>query len=86
MASLASFLSLMVGMSCGYALSRLKFRGSYVILVLVLASQMIPSTSILVPMYALFRDLGLLDTLQLDFIPRHRWDQRVIQPSAPAGA
>jgi ABC-type glycerol-3-phosphate transport system permease component len=63
-ASLASFLSMMVGMFCGYALSRLKFRGSYFILVIVLASQMIPSTSILVPMYALFRDLGLLDTIQ----------------------
>lgn len=63
-AAIASGFSLLVGLSAGYALSRLAFRGSYVILVLVLASQMIPSTSIIVPLYSLFRDLGLLDTLQ----------------------
>lgn len=63
-ASLSSAISLLVGTSCGYALSRLKFRGSYLVLVAVLASQMIPSTSIIVPLYTLFRSLGLLDTLQ----------------------
>ena len=62
-ATLSSGISLLIGLSCGYALSRLQFRGSYVVLVLVLASQMIPSTSILVPLYALFKDLGLLNTI-----------------------
>lgn len=62
-ASLSSGISLLVGLSCGYALSRLRFRGSYLVLVLVLASQMIPSTSILVPLYALFKDIGLLNTI-----------------------
>jgi ABC-type glycerol-3-phosphate transport system permease component len=63
-ATLSSLLSVLFGTSCGYALSRLKFRGNYLILVLVLATQMIPTTSIIVPLYALFRDLGLLDTMQ----------------------
>lgn len=63
-ASLSSAISVVIGMSCGYALSRIAFCGSYLVLVLVLASQMIPSTSILVPLYALFRDLGLLNTIQ----------------------
>jgi len=62
-ASLASFLSLAFGTSCGYVLSRLKFRGSGLILILVLVTQMMPSTSIIVPLYILFRDLGLLDTM-----------------------
>lgn len=63
-ATLSSSISVLVGTSCGYALSRLSFRGSYVVLVLVLASQMIPQTSILVPLYALFKDLGLLNSIQ----------------------
>lgn len=63
-ATLSSGISMLIGLSCGYALSRLQFRGSYLVLVLVLASQMIPSTSILVPLYALFRDLGLLNTIE----------------------
>jgi ABC-type glycerol-3-phosphate transport system permease component len=62
-ASLASFLSLAFGTSCGYVLSRLKFRGSGLILILVLVTQMMPSTSIIVPLYILFRDFGLLDTM-----------------------
>ncbi|MEW9837344.1 carbohydrate ABC transporter permease [Mesorhizobium marinum] len=62
-AALSSGISMLIGLSCGYALSRLRFRGSYVVLVLVLASQMVPSTSILVPLYTLFMDLGLLNTI-----------------------
>ncbi len=63
-AATSSFLSLMFGTSCGYVLSRFKFRGSGLLMVLVLTTQMIPTTSIVVPLYILFRDLGLLDTLQ----------------------
>ncbi|GAB5507028.1 MAG: carbohydrate ABC transporter permease [Rhizobiaceae bacterium] len=63
-ATLSSFLSLAFGTSCGYALSRLKFRGAGRVLILVLATQMMPATSIVVPLYILFRDFGLLDTMQ----------------------
>lgn len=63
-ATCSSFLAVLFGTTCGYALSRLPFRGSYIILVLVLATQMMPATSIIVPLYALYRDLGLLDTMQ----------------------
>jgi ABC-type glycerol-3-phosphate transport system permease component len=63
-ATSSSLLSVLFGTTCGYALSRLRFRGAYLILVLVLATQMMPATSIVVPLYALYRDLGLLDTMQ----------------------
>jgi ABC-type glycerol-3-phosphate transport system permease component len=63
-ATLASVLSLIFGTSCGYALSRLKFRGAGVLMMLVLITQMMPATSLIVPLYILFRDLGLLDTME----------------------
>lgn len=63
-AAASSFLSLAFGASCGYALSRVRFRGAGLVLVLVLATQMMPATSIVVPLYILFRDFGLLDTMQ----------------------
>jgi ABC-type glycerol-3-phosphate transport system permease component len=63
-AAASSFLSLAFGTSCGYALSRLRFRGAGLVLILVLATQMMPATSIVVPLYILFRDFGLLDTMQ----------------------
>ncbi len=62
-ASLASFLSLTFGTSCGYVLSRLKFRGSGLLMIGVLVTQMMPGTSIIVPLYIQFRDFGLLDTM-----------------------
>lgn len=58
-----SFLSLVLSTSAGYALSRLKFPGNRVLLLAVLMTQMLPSTAIVVPMYAMLRDLGLLDSL-----------------------
>lgn len=63
-AVLASGLSLVLGISCGYALSRLRFRGANLLLIAILATQMIPATSIIVPLYTLFRAWGLLDTMQ----------------------
>ncbi|RDE08931.1 carbohydrate ABC transporter permease [Pelagibacterium lacus] len=63
-ATLSSALSLVFGVSCGYALSRLRFRGASLLLIAVLATQMMPATSIIVPLYMLFRSWGLLDTMQ----------------------
>ena len=63
-ATFSSLLALIFGTSCGYVLSRIRFRGANVLLLLVLTTQMIPTTSIVVPLYIMFRDLGLLDTMQ----------------------
>ena len=62
-AAASSFLSLVFGTSCGYVLSRMRFRGARLLMIVVLATQMIPATSIVVPLYILFRDIGLLDTM-----------------------
>lgn len=62
-ATCSSLLSLLFGTSCGYVMSRMRFRGTGMLMMLVLATQMIPQTSIVVPLYILFRELGLLDTM-----------------------
>lgn len=60
----SSLISVLFGTSCGYALSRFRFPGARFLLFMTLATQMIPATSIVVPLYILFREWGLLDTLQ----------------------
>ncbi len=62
-ALLAASVSLLVGTTAGYALSRLRFPGATVVLVVILVTQMLPQTTLVIPLYSVFRDLGLLDTL-----------------------
>jgi len=52
-----------LGIPAGYAFSRFRFRGSTVILMLIVASQMFPLILVLIALYLLYRDLGLLNTL-----------------------
>jgi ABC-type glycerol-3-phosphate transport system permease component len=59
----AASVSVAVGATAGYALSRLRFSGATVILVVILITQMLPQTTIVIPLYAVFRDLGLLNSL-----------------------
>jgi ABC-type glycerol-3-phosphate transport system permease component len=51
-----------VGVCAGYAISRFKFRGAEVIALAILATEMIPSTSIVLPLYTIFSAAGLLNT------------------------
>ncbi len=46
----------------GYALSRFKFRGKGVFMVMMLMTQMLPRIIIISPLYLLMRDLHLVDT------------------------
>ena len=48
---------------CGYALAKLRFRGSGVVLALAVACMMIPTESILIPEYINFVRLGMVGTL-----------------------
>lgn len=59
----SSAMAVLIGTSAGYILSRIRFRGSVLVMFAVLLAQMIPSTSIIIPLYALFRELGLLNSL-----------------------
>ena len=47
-----------------YAFSRFELRGRTALLVLILATQFVPAVVIVLPFFVMFRDLGLLDTLQ----------------------
>jgi multiple sugar transport system permease protein len=46
----------------GYAFANLKFRGINLIFIALLAIMMVPVQSLLIPLYGLMRNLGLLDT------------------------
>ncbi len=62
-ASLASACTLTVSVLGGYALARYRFRGRQVTLLAFLATQMMPVVVLIVPLFIIFRTLGLLDTL-----------------------
>ncbi|MEU6614185.1 carbohydrate ABC transporter permease [Streptomyces parvus] len=52
-----------------YGLSRIKFRGRQFVLTLMLATLMIPTQVILVPLYLMMRDLGWIDSYWALIIP-----------------
>ena len=62
-ASLASACTLTVSVLGGYALARYRFRGRQATLLVFLATQMMPVVVLIVPLFIIFRMLGLLDTL-----------------------
>lgn len=66
----AGVVAVAVGVCAGYAISRFKFRGATVIALAILATEMIPSTSIVLPLYAIFSSVGLLNT-QIAIILAH---------------
>jgi multiple sugar transport system permease protein len=55
--------SIGLGIPLAYALSRFRFRAKALLTVLLLFTQMLPEALMVVPLFALFRRFGLLDTL-----------------------
>lgn len=55
-------ISLILGILSGYAFSRFRFRGNRSLSLLILISQMLPVTVLMIPMYYLVGDMGLVDT------------------------
>jgi N,N'-diacetylchitobiose transport system permease protein len=55
-------LSITLGALAAAALSRFRFRGRRAIMVAILAVQMLPATALLIPMFLIFNQLGLLGT------------------------
>jgi ABC-type glycerol-3-phosphate transport system permease component len=47
----------------GYSLSKLSFKGSNVIFLIILSIIMVPYQSLLIPLYDLLNKIGLLDTI-----------------------
>ncbi len=56
-------LALIVGSFCAYALARLRFRGKFPILALVLSITTFPAIAIAAPLFRLWTDLGIYNTL-----------------------
>ncbi len=61
-AGLTTTICVILGVLSAYALARLKFPGSRIYMVLMMAAQMLPPIAILIPLYVLLRRLDMLDT------------------------
>jgi multiple sugar transport system permease protein len=61
-ALMTALLNLGLGISAAYAFARLQFRGSQVLLVVYLATRMVPGVAIIIPFYLVMRQFDLLDT------------------------
>jgi multiple sugar transport system permease protein len=60
--TLTVIVSLSLGTLAGYALSRSKFRGRQGVLLVYLASRLVPGVLLLIPLYLFMNKLGLLDS------------------------
>lgn len=58
-----AFIAMVIGSLAAYALSRFSFRGKGLTGLALLGTQMFPGVLIVLPMYLLFAELGLLDSL-----------------------
>jgi len=56
-------LAIIIGSFCAYALARLRFKGKFLILALVLAITTFPAIAIAAPLFRLWSDIGLYNTL-----------------------
>lgn len=61
--------NLLLGALAGYAFARLRFAGSRVLLVLMLATMAIPFQLTMIPTFVVMRELGLIDTLGALILP-----------------
>jgi multiple sugar transport system permease protein len=57
-----ALLNLVLGVLAAYSFARLRFRGSGLLLMVYLASRMVPGIAVIIPFYLVMRTLGLLDT------------------------
>jgi multiple sugar transport system permease protein len=64
-----TILALLVGSFCAYALARLRFRGKFFILAAVLSITTFPAIAIAAPLFKLWTDIGLYNTLPGLMIP-----------------
>jgi len=68
-AVLTAALATAVSTLCGYALAKYRFRGRRLVLGLVLGSLLVPSTALVVPLFLLEHDVGLINSYQGVILP-----------------
>lgn len=61
--------ALLFGVFAAYALARLKFRGKFLVLGVVLGASMFPGVAIVTPLFQLFGNIGWIGTYQAMIIP-----------------
>lgn len=60
---LSALLSVSISVMAGYALAKFRFKGDTLFFLLIMSSLMVPLQIVLIPVFLVLRDLGLLDTL-----------------------
>ncbi|CAM3245565.1 carbohydrate ABC transporter permease [Paenibacillus lupini] len=58
-----TFISALLSSFAAYGFSKIKFKGSNFLFLIVLATYMVPSQAILIPQFILYRQIGLFDSL-----------------------
>jgi len=66
---MATFIMLLVNSMAAFALSKYRFKGRNVILALIVATLMVPQTVVLVPLFLITNELGLINNLWGVIIP-----------------
>lgn len=56
-------INVIIGSMAAYSFARLKFRGSGFLMIIYLASRMVPAIGLMIPLYVVMQALGLLNTL-----------------------
>jgi multiple sugar transport system permease protein len=69
-AGAAVFAQVVLCSFAGYAFARIRFRGSSVMLILLLATALIPFQLTVIPTFLIFHDLGLINTLGALIVPQ----------------
>lgn len=62
-AAAAVAISLSVSVLAAYSLSRFKVRGGHALGLFILVSKMLPATLLVIPLFAIFREMGLIGSL-----------------------
>ena len=72
-ASWTTILVFLLAVPSAYALSRFKFRGRSAFLLFLLVAQMLPSVLLVIPLFVLFKRLGLYSTYLVSFWRTRPW-------------
>ena len=64
-----TFIGLVIGIFCAYALSRIDFRFKYVVVGIVLGASMFPVVALVTPLFQFFTNIGWIGSYQAMIIP-----------------
>lgn len=63
-AAATTILTGLIALLAGYALARYRLRSRHILMVVILATQLLPQTILVIPLFTLFRNADLLNTYQ----------------------